>query len=257
MKNRVKKYTTTAALAFAVAATLTGCGGGGTAASTADTTAPTTMAAPSVTGTTDSAITLSVTVNENGTGYYLVKPTSAAAATQAEVLAGTSFALTANVPATPAISGLTFNTYYTVYFVAKDAANNVQAAVQSVPVTTLLTAGYVVQGGLTWTPSNIGSAVFGGDFMSYGIPGGYTDWNTANTYCTTATINGLTGWRLPTQPELSALYTSGAMNGQGWTFGSAWSSTQYSAGYHYFVGLNSGYVNWASDTGNSYVSCVR
>jgi hypothetical protein len=35
----------------------------------------------------------------------------------------------------PAISGLTASTAYKIYFVAKDAANNVQAAVQSVAVT--------------------------------------------------------------------------------------------------------------------------
>jgi len=102
----------------------------------ADLTAPTTSAGPSVSGTTATATTLSVTINENGTGYYLVQAAAAAAPNVAAVQAGTSFAMTANVAATPAISGLTAGTAYKIYFVAKDAANNVQAAVQSVAVTT-------------------------------------------------------------------------------------------------------------------------
>ncbi|MDO8464583.1 MAG: Ig-like domain-containing protein [Gallionella sp.] len=102
----------------------------------ADLTAPTTSAGPSVSGTTDIATTLSATLNENGTGYYLVQAFAAAAPNVAAVLAGTSFAMTAGVAATPAIGGLTAGTAYKIYFVAKDAANNVQAAVQSVAVTT-------------------------------------------------------------------------------------------------------------------------
>jgi len=106
--------------------------------------------------------------------------------------------------------------------------------------------GYVVQGGLTWMPNNIGPWA-----------GGYTDWNTANTYCTTATINGQTGWRLPTQPELSALYASGAIvAGLGWTKVLTWSSTSYEPGTHSVVDLDGGREYWLRDTFNN-VSCVR
>jgi len=101
-----------------------------------DLTAPTTTAAPSISGTTDTATTLSATINEAGTGYYLVQAAAAAVPTVAQVQAGTAFAMTANVAATPAIAGLTASTAYKVYFVAKDAVGNVQAAVQSVTVTT-------------------------------------------------------------------------------------------------------------------------
>jgi hypothetical protein len=105
-------------------------------AGSADTTAPVTTAAPSVSATTNTTTSLSVTINEAGTGYYLVQAAAAAAPAVAAVQAGTAFAMTANVAATPAISGLTISTAYKIYFVAKDAANNVQAAVQSVAVTT-------------------------------------------------------------------------------------------------------------------------
>jgi hypothetical protein len=73
------------------------------------------------------------------------------------------------------------------------------------------------------------------------------------------TINGLTGWRLPTSAELSALYTSGAMNGQGWTLHYTWSSTPYSApSTHYIVSLLNGLVDFADDPLlGGYVTCVR
>jgi hypothetical protein len=216
---------------------LSACGGGG--GSTADTTAPTTTAAPSVSIITGSSALFSVTLNENGTGYYLVQPFADPAPAVALVQAGTSFAMTANVAAIPSISGLTNSTAYTIYFVAKDAANNVQAAVQSVAVTTL-SAGYVVQGGLTWMP----------------VTSTPDTWTNADVYCTT-TINGLTGWRQPTQAELIALSTSLAMAGQGWTLGNTWSSEPSGAGSHYYVSLTGGGGVSNNDGNNSYVSCVR
>jgi hypothetical protein len=215
---------------------LAACGGGATTA-TPDITAPITKVAPAVSGTTATATTLSVTIDENGTGYYLVQAAASAVPATSALQAGTSFAMTANVAATPAISGLTAGTAYTIYFVAKDAANNVQAAVQSVAVTT---ASYVSQGGLTWMPVTT-----------------MDTWTNASAYCANTTINGLTGWRQPTQPELSALQTSGAMNNQGWTLLHTWSSTPFSIG-HSIVRMDNGFVGWFDDMLNLvYVSCVR
>lgn len=111
-----------------------------TVAAAADVTPPVTTAAPSVSGTTSTATTLSVTINKNGTGYYLVQLATAATPSVAAVQAGTSFAMTGNVEATQSIGGLAPSTAYKIYFAAKDAANNVQAAVQSVVVTTTAAA---------------------------------------------------------------------------------------------------------------------
>ena len=208
-----------------------------------DTTAPITTAAPSVSGAIETAATLSVTINKSGTGYYLVRLATAPVPTVAEVQAGTSFAMTAYVADTRVISGLIFNTPYTIYFIAKDALNNVQAAVQSVAVTTAptTTAGYVTQGGLTWMPNTVTNT-----------------WANANAYCTNTTINGVSGWRMPTQPELSALQASNAaMSAPGWALTGTWSSTQFSAGFHYGVGLGNGNVVGVNDTVSIYVSCVR
>ena len=107
---------------------------------------------------------------------------------------------------------------------------------------------------LTWTPNTIGGWNGQGD----------TDWNTADTYCRTTTINGQTGWRLPTQFELSSLYDSGLLAGKpGWTLNYTWSSTPDEPGVHpgsgiyHGVSLSSGIVGWFYDTEYVYVSCVR
>lgn len=99
---------------------------------------------------------------------------------------------------------------------------------------------YVVQGGLTWMPETFQDT-----------------WANASAYCANTTINGQTGWRMPTQAELSALYASGLMKGHGWALSYDWSSTSNGAGNHYTVGLYDGSVHTTSETSTFYVSCVR
>jgi hypothetical protein len=115
-------------------------------------------------------------------------------------------------------------------------------------------AGYVSQGGLLWMPVS---------FTPY-------TYAQASALCA-GTINGQTGWRLPTITELTGLtppivmgtiatvglYGSGAMNGQGWALGITWSSTPISAGFHDFVSLYYGYIGADFDTNYHYVTCVR
>ena len=122
------------------------------------------------------------------------------------------------------------------------------------PAPTALPAGYVSEGGLTWMPVS-------------STPYTYAQ---ATALCA-GTINGQTGWRLPTLTELSGLtppiafgtyaagglYGSGAMNGQGWTLSDTWSSTPVSAGSHYTVSLHYGIVGLIVDTNSQYVTCVR
>ncbi|QAU35243.1 hypothetical protein [Janthinobacterium sp. 17J80-10] len=100
-------------------------------ATDADTTPPNTTAGPSVSATTATTTVLSATINEAGTGYYLVQLDAAAAPSVATLLASpNNFAMVANTAANPGVTGLTAGTAYKIYFVAKDASNNVQAAVQ-------------------------------------------------------------------------------------------------------------------------------
>jgi hypothetical protein len=102
-------------------------------------------------------------------------------------------------------------------------------------------AGYVAQGGLIWMAVTA-------------VP--YT-WTNANAYCT-GTINGLTGWRMPTPTELSALYGSGVINGHGWMLGATWSSTASGfPGVYTIVALINGAVTTSPDATPAFVSCVR
>ena len=101
--------------------------------------------------------------------------------------------------------------------------------------------GFVSQGGLTWMPVKFSTE----------------KWSQANAYCTHTAINGQTGWRLPTEDELNALYYSVAMKGQGWTLDNTWSSTSASNRKYYYVHLPVGDVNSIFDTTAVNVTCVR
>ncbi|MDP1609947.1 MAG: DUF1566 domain-containing protein [Sulfuritalea sp.] len=115
-----------------------------------------------------------------------------------------------------------------------------------------ITVATVSQGGLIWTENDAS------------VPNGEADLSTANTFCTTQTINGQTGWRLPTVNELVTMYNSNAINGQGWTLSYTWSSTLSEREWEgpLIVDLSNGGLYW--DSGNPgqgstphYVSCVR
>lgn len=82
-------------------------------------------------------------------------------------------------------------------------------------------------------------------------------WANANSYCTTTTINGTKGWRLPNEVELSDLHASGAMAGHGWTLSRTWSSTSGDlTAQRKTVRLDSGVIGDFAETGSSYVACV-
>jgi hypothetical protein len=111
--------------------------------------------------------------------------------------------------------------------------------------------GYVSEGGLTWMPTTLT----------------WYTWSQATALCTGSTYNGLTGWRLPTQPELSAFYAAYPMPSSvllnpvllnlGWALSYTWSSTPNSSGSHYDVNLANGSVFSNFDTSQGYVTCVR
>jgi hypothetical protein len=102
-----------------------------------------------------------------------------------------------------------------------------------------LPKGYVSQGGLTWMPISFNK-----------------HWTEANEYCNKTVINGHTGWRLPDNDELSALYMSIATKDQGWMLNYTWSSNVYN-GNNFCVNLSTGGVNEAQGISNCYVTCVR
>jgi len=114
--------------------------------------------------------------------------------------------------------------------------------------------GYVYAGGLTWMPTS--NSAFLPWIDSGGVGTG------ANSYCNSKTINGLTGWRLPTKAEMLGLYAvypnnSSVLSAQGWIWLSPWSSTPDGAGSYDIVSLINGGSFATSGTISDYVTCVR
>jgi len=112
-----------------------------------DTTPPTTSASSISAGATTA--TLSATINEAGTGYYIVVASGSTAPTAAQVKAGVDYtggtkvaagnaAMVAATSKDFAISGLSASTSYSVYFIAQDTATNLQldAALVTIALTT-------------------------------------------------------------------------------------------------------------------------
>lgn len=102
-------------------------------------------------------------------------------------------------------------------------------------------ASFVTNVGLTWAP-----VTFSATYAN------------AASYCMTTSMNATSGWRLPTDAELTALRSSGAMNNQGWSLSRTWSSTAGGlAGERKTVRLDDGAVASVAETGDAYVACVK
>jgi hypothetical protein len=83
-------------------------------------------------------------------------------------------------------------------------------------------------------------------------------WSNASAFCSTSTINGQTGWRLPTQAELITLAAPGALSNAGWTLGATWSSSSSLVNAHDTVNLaTAAVVSNTTDSSSAYVSCAR
>ena len=110
-----------------------------------------------------------------------------------------------------------------LFFSVRDANNVIASTTSTVRFSAyvVVDALYVIQGGLTWMPTRADSIYNHAE---------------ASVLCA-GTIDGRGGWRLPTQKELSALFESKAMNGQGWNLGTTWSSTSFAEGTHIWVNL--------------------
>ncbi|MDQ1343347.1 MAG: large repetitive protein, partial [Patescibacteria group bacterium] len=102
---------------------------------TADRTAPSVVSMPS-SGVSHNAATVTFTIGETGTGYYLVQAGGGAPSVGTVVSSGTPVSLTANVGQAVSLSGLSAATAYDVYFVTKDALGNTSLSVSTVSFTT-------------------------------------------------------------------------------------------------------------------------
>jgi multisubunit Na+/H+ antiporter MnhC subunit len=108
-------------------------------------------------------------------------------------------------------------------------------------VTPPATASYVNDGARSWMPTWFGKT-----------------WAQAEAYCKGETINGVTGWRLPTQFELTTLALSAEPKEKGWIMLDTWASDAGSAAkQHFTVNLSTRATMSFADESKAYVTCVR
>lgn len=100
--------------------------------------------------------------------------------------------------------------------------------------------GFVNFGGLLWMPVTF-----------------TRNWADANTYCTTSTIDGQTGWRLPTLAELEALTQANAADGNDWIYMATWTSDGNGLGGRYTVSIGNKLRSFLSETDVVAVTCVK
>lgn len=213
-----------------------------------------TTAAPQPLATTLGALTqgayfhtasATVTSDKAGTGHYILQESAQPAPSIGTVLASSqTVSLSNGGTSTLNFTDLKHSAAYTLYFAATDGTTPQTVVSQTSLTTGNLPVGYVDYGGLIWRP----------------IDSTNKNWNAANTYCTTSTINGQTGWRLPTEAELQDIAQNNlsGMNAAGWTLFLTWSSTGDGMGGHMGVDL---LTNGLSVPYNNLsilaVSCVR
>ena len=80
-------------------------------------------------------------------------------------------------------------------------------------------------------------------------PGNRLTWDAANSYCNSLTLEGLSGWKMPTRDELVQMYADrNSIGGFNTSFGYYWSATSCNGG-HYTVNFgNYGNIDCYSDT---------
>lgn len=83
-------------------------------------------------------------------------------------------------------------------------------------------------------------------------PGIFMEWSAANSYCNSLTIEGLSGWQIPTLDELSQMYAERYSIGDfccsASSYGSRyWSNTLASGSYHYYMYFYDGHISWYND----------
>lgn len=147
---------------------------------------------------------------------------------------------------------LFFTLFVCIFFVPPNdtLAGTVKAALPS---------GYFVQGGLIWSPNTL--------YLRGNVNYGRDDWASANNYCNNTVINGQSGWRLPTENELT-LFARSMIRSEvtlvGWNLSRTWTSTPFlgrdlrrSYNGHVTVDMMYGHTTMEMDTIPSFVTCVH
>ena len=137
--------------------------------------------------------------------------------------------------------------YYFTVTAVNAAGEGIEAdTVQATPVAAAIPDGYFIQGGLLWMPVSL-----------------ELDWASADAYRVGTTINGQSGWRLPTRTEAS-MFRNGFIARGGfyhpkWKTLYVWASTAPtgSTSFHHFIDLNIGSGFEALNSNKFGVTCVR
>lgn len=104
------------------------------------------ISALSISGVTSTGATLSATINESGTGYFVVLPNGSVVPTASQVRNGLnasnspvtlkhSGAMVTGANQLP-VTGLNANTTYLIYFTATDRNGNLQQSIRAFGITT-------------------------------------------------------------------------------------------------------------------------
>jgi hypothetical protein len=189
----------------------------GVVASGGDTTPPEWTATwPQAAPLSTTSLTVRARINEAGTAYYVVLANGASAPTAAQVKAGNdstnsaalgsgSIPLTANTEATAPVTGLTTDSTYGVYFVAEDAAPNLQPSpsVVSVSLSSSATEPFIselVAVGSSYQDENLTTQ----DWLEIHNPNGFAI-DLAGYYLTDDAAN-LTKWEFPSTTLAAGAY---------------------------------------------------
>jgi hypothetical protein len=161
-------------------------------------------------------------------------------ATTRRVVSGISTEFGAN------ISGLTAETTYHVRAYVTNSNGTVYGASVSFKPTSVVDYIVLTSDGIMVQKNDISSGA---------------DWNTAKSLCESSTVGGKSGWRLPSDGELTSLYnqrnTIGGFSNT--SSGSIyWSGTKsYNNNYYYYRNFYSGSTDHAIYTNTYRVRCVR
>jgi len=100
---------------------------------------------------------------------------------------------------------------------------------------------YVLSGVLNWTPVSFAAT-----------------WAEADAYCKAIKAYDVTGWRLPSQFELTALAATGRYLNRGWILADTWTTSAGAAEkQHVAVNLETRVTSSLADDNKAYVTCVN
>lgn len=199
-------------------------------------------------GRTEGGGTFRIQVDEAGKVFYLVRLTDEAVPTRDELLEAASADILPDVWSYAEIAGLAASTAYTIYFLVQDEAGNVNHRISYTYGLQTLAPLYVESGGLLWMPNYIGP------WANH-----EANWSTADNYCRNTTINGTTGWRLPTVAELQGLVASGVtLRVPEWQGGGpTWASDPDGTDSHWVMFFSHDLLETSLSHNPGWVSCVR